>query len=265
MLNRLAAGISIVAITLSVPACRDSTTVVGSGANSTATPTREQLTLVVSKRDEIPSELPWEYAGLLDPESPKCIIDKSDVRPGSFMSWAFYGGSLDGSDENSLEGKIFFFAMNPEHIRPMMVDLQDMDPELVRKLKQNQRGCLLGKQVRTGKEIEIGDHFKVAGLLHKGIDLEFELIGQLPEGRYNRSAIMNVEYLKSSLDRYERLNHQKHPKADRSLNLIYIRAETREAVERIKQQIETSSRFTNPRLRCETVEEGLAKFQKTHD
>ena len=48
---------------------------------------------------------------------------------------------------------------------------------------------------------------------YKDIDLEFEIVGEFPEGRYNQSAVMNRDYLNRALDQYERDNRRKHPLA----------------------------------------------------
>jgi hypothetical protein len=110
--------------------------------------------------------------------------------------------------------------------------------------------------------MSIGDRMKLTGISHKGIDVELEIVGRLPDGRYNKSAIMNVASFKAAMDKYQQTTRRKHPKADRSLNLIYLRAVDRDAANRIKQRIETSPRFTHPRLSCETVANEIAKARK---
>ena len=47
----------------------------------------------------------------------------------------------------------------------------------------------------------VGETFKLTSINYKGIDLEFEIVGNLPEGRYDSSAIMNALYFKEALNK----------------------------------------------------------------
>src|SRR5262249_12397199 len=94
------------------------------------------VTMIVTDRFQVPSQMPWTYAEYLDPESPKCILKKEDVLPSGFMYWSFYGGTLDPTAIVA-DNLVFFFAMEARHIRPMMEGLDNLDPELVRKLEKS--------------------------------------------------------------------------------------------------------------------------------
>src|SRR5262249_15860162 len=63
------------------------------GGPNNSTPVR--LRVVVQARNELPSSLPWKYADYLDPDSPDCILAKADLRAGGFMTWSFFGGTVD--------------------------------------------------------------------------------------------------------------------------------------------------------------------------
>src|SRR5262249_11282284 len=150
----------------------------------------------------------------LDPQSRRFILKKEDIMPDGFMTWSFYGGTID-PDKKTRENIIFFFAMNPDHIRPMMQDLENLDPKLVDKLKVKRYSVLIGKKKLAALNKQVGDKIKIYSLNFKDIDLEFDIVGELPGDRYSQSAIMNEQYLQLSLDQYERKMGQAHPYAEK--------------------------------------------------
>ena len=246
----------LIAIGLAIAACRDS----GSRTIVSA-PTAEGITLVVSERGASPSGMPWQYGELLNPESPRSILAKTDVCPRGFIAWSHYGGTLE-PDRLVLENMILFFATDPDHVRPMMRGLEQLDLDLVKKLKDNQRGCLIGPELLARVRKHVGDQFWIHGISHKGIDLEFEVVGELPESRYKNAAIMNVSSLKTALEEYERANGEKHEQRDRVLAMIHLRAVDAEAVKRITKVIEDSPDLAAPRLSCRREEDVLADLLK---
>src|SRR5262249_33704398 len=137
------------------------------------------------------------------------------------MTWQFYGGTLD-PDKRTPENLIFFFAMEPDKLPTMMDDLENLDPALVRALKENDRGAIVGKERLAKMNKKVGEKLPVTGLNYKDIDLDFYILGTFPEGRYNQSAVMNRDYLNRSLEDYERKNRKPHPMADKSLNLFWM-------------------------------------------
>ena len=128
---------------------------------------------------------------------------------------------------------------------------------------QNKRGVLIGRERMAAINKRVGERFQVTNLNpnYKDIDLEFEIVGELPEGRYNQSAIMNVSYLLDALDDYAR-KHQlgRHPMADKALTLVWLKVPDMETFRLVAEQVETSSQFTNPAVKCETASSGIASF-----
>src|SRR5262245_31268180 len=127
---------SVLAVGLLMGACH------GPGPPTTRSkPATGEVMLVVRERGASPSGMPWEDGELLDPASSRCILAKSDIRPNGFVAWSFYGGTLE-PDKMVLENVMFFFAMDPDHIRPMMRGLGELHSDLLKKLKDKQQGCL---------------------------------------------------------------------------------------------------------------------------
>src|SRR6516162_8633247 len=90
--------------------------------------TRERakdLKLIVSERWQLPSMLPMTHANYLDPTHPQFLPElKGLYGPDDFMTWSFYGGTMD-PNKRTPENLVFFFTMDPHKIKPMMDDLQD--------------------------------------------------------------------------------------------------------------------------------------------
>jgi putative ABC transport system permease protein len=156
--------------------------------------------------------------------------------------------------------------MEPDHVRTMMDDLQNLDPELIRKLKDKRKGCLLGRERlealfgRRPLEEFVGQTFTVYSLNYKEIDLEFEVVGVLPEGRYNQSGIMNALYFNNALDDYKLKKKQAHPLDNRRLNLVWLRISDRDSFERVAERIEKARELSNPQVKCETASSGIAAW-----
>src|SRR5207302_8731755 len=93
--------------------------------------TRERakdLKLIISERRQVPSQLPMTHANYLDPGHPQFLSELRGLYgPNDFMTWSFYGGSLDPT-KLTPENLVFCFTMDPLKIRPMMDDLGDLDP-----------------------------------------------------------------------------------------------------------------------------------------
>jgi putative ABC transport system permease protein len=217
------------------------------------------LKLIVTERWQLPSQLPPTHADYLNPESAKFILDRNDVGPGDFMTWSFYGGTLDPT-KFTRENMVFFFVMEPRHIRSMMEDLQDLDPALIERMLLTRNGCLMGRERMEMINKRVGEKFKVTSFNYKGIDLDFEILGQLPDGRYNNSGIMNARYFNEALDQYAREKRMKHPFDQKRLNLIWLRVQDRPTFERVAGVIESASVFADRPVKCETASSGIGAF-----
>jgi putative ABC transport system permease protein len=217
------------------------------------------LKLIITDRYQLPSQMPGTYVNYLDPESPGFILSKDDVGPNDFMSWSFYGGTLDPA-KRTREHMVFFFVMQPKHILPMMDDLGDLDPELVRKLEAKRDGCLLGPERLKAINRKVGERFKLTSMNYKDVDLEFEVVGVLPEGRYSIMGIMRADYFNNALDDYARKKGQPHPLDQKRLNLVWLRVKDRPTFEKVQSQIESASVLQNPPVKCETASSGVASF-----
>lgn len=220
---------------------------------------KEDLKAIVTERWQFPSQMPYAYATAL---SQGAARTPADVRPADFMTWTFYGGSLDPDPaKRTRENMVFAFAMDPRKLRTMMEDMQNLDEALVQKLLSNKRGLLIGRDKMKAINKRVGERFLLTSVNYKEIDLELEIVGLLPDGRYSQSTVMNVSYVLDALDAHARKNRGvPHPMRDKALNLVWLKVPDPEAFRRVAEQIMTSSQFTNPAVKCETASSGISTF-----
>jgi putative ABC transport system permease protein len=211
---------------------------------------------IVTERWQVPSQMPFSYAAPLEEGAAQ---KPGDVRPVDSMTWQFYGGTLDPTNK-SWENFMFFFALDPRKLRTMMDDMEDLDPALVQKLVENKRGAIVGKTRLEKINKKVGERFTVTSVNAKGIDLEFDILGVFPEGRYDQSAVMNRDYLNDAFDAYYRSKGVKHPLADKTLGLVWLKVPDSEAFNQVSRQIMTSSQFTVPAVKLETASSGISSF-----
>jgi putative ABC transport system permease protein len=217
------------------------------------------LKLIIMDRFQVPSQMPSSYAQYLDPRSPAFLLDRKDVGPDDFMTWSFYGGSLDPANRN-FENLVFFFVTDPKSIISMMDDMENLDPALVTKLQQVKNGCLMGRERLQSMNRRVGERFKVTSINYKDIDLEFEVVGELPKGRYDKLGVMRTDYFNDAMDDYARKNKAPHPLDQKRLNLVWLRVPDRQAFDRAAGIIQSASVLQNPPVKCQTASSGIASF-----
>jgi putative ABC transport system permease protein len=212
---------------------------------------------IVTERWQVPSQLPYAYVPSLEQGAAR---RSGDIRPEDSMTWSFYGGTLD-PDKKTRENMLFAIALDPHKLRSMMDDLENLDPAVEQKLVDNKRGIILGIEKLQTINKRVGERIKITSVNYKDIDLDFDIVGSFPDGRYNNSAVMNRDYLLDALDAYPRThNGTKHPRADRALNLFWFRVPEPEAYRKVADQIMQSSLYSAPAVKVETASSGIAAF-----
>ncbi len=222
---------------------------------------------MVSERWAMPSRLPFSYAQSLARGATR---NSGDIQPQDSMTWQFYGGTID-REKLTWSSIVFAIAVEPKKISTMMEGLESetltaadaaLLQQYIAKLEANRQGLILGQNHLRATKKQIGDRIKLYGIGNfKGIDLEFEIVGAFPPGRYDTLAAFNRDYLNNEFDAYPRRNGGRpHPLADRSLNLVWLKVPNSEAFNRLAAQIESSPYYTSPAVKCETAASGFASF-----
>ena len=230
---------------------------------------------IVTERWQLPSQMPLSYGASL---SEGAASRPDDLRPLDHMTWQFYGGTVDPTNRTR-EGIVFFFCMEPEKLlsmkdgKPvsMMDGIEDFTSEQladlergIKAMKANKRAVIVGRDRLQLMNKQIGERLVVTGLNYKDINLEIEIAGTFPPGRYDQSAIINRDYLNDAMDEYNlrqaKSGKPKHPLAEKSLNLVWLKVPDTEAFNQITEQIMSSSLYTSPAVKCETASSGVAGF-----
>lgn len=225
---------------------------------------QSNLKAIATERWQIPSQMPFAYAA---PLSEGAARQPGDVKPMDSMTWQFFGGSL-ALGKRSRDDLVFAFAMEPKKLATMMDDLDNLPPdqarqlqENIRRLEQNRQGLLVGEEKLAQLKKQVGQRIKLFGINYRDIDLEFEIVGTLPPGRYDQLTIMNRDYLNAALDNYPRTHAGKaHSMAGKSLNLVWVRVANNDDFSRVADQVAKSPLFGNPSVKLETASSGIAAF-----
>ena len=227
----------------------------------------QNLKMIVTERWQIPSQMPFTYAATLAEGAAR---NEGDVRPSDSMSWAFYGGTLD-PEKMTIDNFLFGIATRPESVMSMMDELDEMEPGAERdrmialcdQLKTNKQGLIVGVDRLKAIDKRVGDRVTVHGIIYKGIDLEFEILGTFPEkiARYAQSAVFNRDYLYDSIDAWPRTHQgEQHPLAQKNMNIMWLRVPSNEAFEQVSRQIENSPLYTSPAVKCQTLSSAVSSF-----
>jgi putative ABC transport system permease protein len=221
----------------------------------------QEIKLIVTEKWQLPSQMPLTHANYLNPKHPNFLPElRPYVGDDDFMTWSFYGGSTE-LGKMTRENVVFMFCMSPDHIKPMMDDLQDLPDAVIAELKRDPQNVLMGQERLEQLKMRVGDKFKIYSLNYKDIDLEFKIVGQIPGSRYNLSGIMNADYFNKALDDYKRKNNgNAHPLDNRRLNLIWLRVRDKDSVVKVANIIEHSSTFADRPVKVETLSSGVAAF-----
>ncbi|HLJ91661.1 MAG TPA: ABC transporter permease [Gemmataceae bacterium] len=227
------------------------------------------LKAIVTERWQMPSQMPLSYVG---PLSHGAARKAGDKEPKDSMAWQFYIGTLDAV-KKTRENMVVLVAMDVRKLprksqrdgkviitKGMIDDLDPIDEALIEKLAQTTQGCLLGKKRLKALNKKVGERFKITGLEYTGIDLEFEIIGVLPEGRWDENGFMNERYLNNAIDAYKGFGGTKHPLDQRRLNMFWVEVGNKEDFSQVIEQINTSPTFSERPVKCETFASLIANF-----
>jgi putative ABC transport system permease protein len=219
---------------------------------------------IVSERRQAGSQLPYSYADTLERGAPREDSDVT-IKNVDSMTWSFFVGTTD-KEHMSFDTFVFFFAMDPRKLPTMMDELEKIDPSSVKKMTERLDGCILGSERLTRLNKKIGETIKVSAIgAFKDIDLDFTIVGTFPDlPRYNNSGVMNRDYLQRALDDYERKNGKKHPAAEKSLSLVWLRVPDMQDFGKLSNQVMASPLYTNPAVKCETASSGSASFFESY-
>lgn len=229
---------------------------------------------MVTERWSIPSRMPFAYADVLARGAAR---EPGDVEPLDSMTWQFFAGTTDRS-KITRESLVFGIGLEPRKVLTMMEGLDSLSPDeqallarYVEALERNPQGIILGRNhlraidsSAANRPLEewIGKRFRLYGIGNfKGLELEFEIVGFFPPGRYDTLGAFHRDYYNNALDAYAREHGGRaHPWAERPLNLVWLKVANTDQFRRVAAQIESSPYLSNPAVKCETAASGFTTF-----
>ena len=241
----------------------------------------KDMKVIVSEKWEAFSQMPFGYAAPLS-EGAYNPTKTGQIKPMDSMTWQYFIGEL-GTEQGRAERKsrdeqMFFIALEPSKLLTMMDEvMNDITPvqsqtkpppkqevieqfkATVDRLEHTKLGVIIGKEKLKTMKKGIGDRFRVKSTNFTGLELEFEVVGAFPDGRYEQFAVMRRDYLNDSLEAYPRSHGgQKHPLADKSLHVVWLKVPDASAYNKVVEQIDSSGLFQSPAVKCETLAAAVA-------
>lgn len=189
------------------------------------------------------------------------VQEKDDI-----MKWSFIAGSLD-PDKQTFENMIFMFAMEPRKLKTMMPGIEELTGDQMKLLEQgiakmesNRQGIVVGKARLKSLQKQVGDKISVYSKNFKDITFECEIIGELPEGRWDQAAAINADYLVNKLREYE-AQHKgvAHESAPMEVALIWIRLPNKDAFQKMAEIVNDPKTF-NISVKMETESGAYGAF-----
>jgi putative ABC transport system permease protein len=226
----------------------------------------DNLKAIVTDRYDMQGLMPLSYAGPLSQGAARKAGDKTPV---DSMSWQFYLGTLDEA-KWTRDSLVVLVALDARHLptkeskldthNVVVDDLDPVDKDEVVRLAETTNGCLLGRKRLKALNKKVGERFQVRGSQPAGINLEFEIVGELPPGRWDESGFMNERYLNSAIDAYCRDHPASKPVLDKRIDIFWVEMGKKEDFPRVVEQINTSPLFKAPPVKCETFSSLVANF-----
>ena len=181
----------------------------------------------------------------------------------SFITWSFAVASLDPA-KLTQENTLFLFVLDPTAVKYGMMSEQGLNKEdlgdegwdemlrVIDLVKQDKRNIVVGEDRLKIMGKKVGDEVKFYCLNYKDITFECKIVGSFPSGsRMGGNSVMQYEYLEAKLSDYEKTKNAKHPLADRSLNLVWVRMPNKSSYQALAAQVNDTANF-NPAVKMET-------------
>ncbi|MDY3553851.1 ABC transporter permease [Gemmata sp. JC717] len=228
---------------------------------------------IVTHKTIIPSQMP---PGYYEEFKRVCLEElPPEMRPANgdkdIMSWSFILGTTDKVNMRK-DNMVFLFALEPNKVTTMMDGLDELtgqEKELLDRACQamtdNKQAIVMSKSRLKALNKKVGENLKLSGVNFPNLVFDFTIIGELPDGKYEGVSFMNKDYLLQQIDAYERdrtanPKGEKHPMAEKSINLIWVRLPTKEAFEVLSQKVNDPAKFNKVPIKLETASSGIGTW-----
>lgn len=230
--------------------------------------------IIMTEKYSIPSLMPPSYEGKLKEVIAKLPKDLQPVHGDDDMiAWSFVGGTTDPTNPKP-ENALFMFCVEPRKIPLMMDGLEKKDltdaefadlTANVAKMQEDFRRILVSKSRLQKMNLKVGQKLKLTSMNYRDVVFEFEIIGELPAGKYEGVGFCSRAYLDAMLRSYETShNGDVHPLKSKCVNLIWVRVPNRESYQAIAAAVGDPKNFSAPAAKIETASAGIGTFLEAY-
>ncbi len=227
---------------------------------------------IVTHKTIIPSQMPRAH---YERFKEMCHKLPEGMRPekgdDDVLAWSFVFGTTDPVTKRP-DGNVFLFCLEPRKVTNMMDGLDDLTPQEktqldagIEMMEKNPQAIVMSKSRLKKMNLKVGQRIKVTGLSHKDLIFDCDIVGELPEGKYEGVGFMNSAYLFKQLDAYQRDKEKNrsgdpHPMAEKCVNLIWVKLPNKEAFERLSAMVNDNGNFNTPQIKLETASSGIGTW-----
>lgn len=219
---------------------------------------------IVTHKTSVPSQMPPGYYDRFK----RMVLEElpPEMRPVNgdkdIMSWAFVLGTTDKVNKKP-DNAMFLLSTEPGKINTMMdwpddltVDERSLIDAGVAAMEANKQAIVVSESRLKKLNVKVGQRIRLYGINYPDVEFEFEIVGKLPEGKYEGLAFMNKAYL----DQLIKAKPADYPMRDKSVNLIWVRLPNKAAFERLNAMVDDPKNFSNPQIKMETASSGIGAW-----
>ncbi len=235
--NRLRTGLTVLAVIILVSIFVVQTTITAK-VREMVQSQAGQTKLLVTERWVVPSAFPVRYL----PEMTE-IDGVTD-----WAAWNLYLCYFDEKMTN--QSMTIAIATDPERLKTMTRDLENIDPALVEALKNDRIGALVGSNIMKNMNWTVGQKFTSCSTRYPGQNIEFRIVGILPEGVWSPNFFFRLDYF------------QEATKQKETFSYVWLRVPDTETGNRVAEEVERKFRHRRPTVKVETESAGIARFAR---
>jgi putative ABC transport system permease protein len=219
---------------------------------------------IVTHKTMIPSQMPEAHYRNFK----RMVLEElpPEMRPVNgekdIMSWSFVLGTADPVNKRP-DNAVFALAVEPDKIMTMMDwpdDLTDDDRAQIARgcaaMEANKQGLVISATRLKKLNVRVGQRLRLYGINYPDTVADFDILGVLPEGKYEGLAFMNKAYLDDML----KTKPTDYVMQNKSVNLIWVRLPDRAAFERLNAMVDDPKNFSNPQIKMETASSGIGAW-----
>jgi putative ABC transport system permease protein len=191
--------------------------------------------LIIREKWITPSRMPNRYANMI-----AAIPGVED-----WTLWHNYVGYLDQSHRVDRRG--WGIATRLDNLREMHPGLEKLDPAVMEEMRHDRTGAVVGAGMMKMMDWHVGQRFTMSSMNYAGKDLDFKILGVLPDDRWAHNFFFRDEYFAESTGDKNRFH------------MMWLRVRDPETGKQVAAQIEKMFDKSDTEVLVETESKGIAR------